>query len=239
MNFQQLFSASSDNNHNSDSFTQTLLYCGYFSLSFQLILMGFSALGVFSTIKYISKKFRVVHNKYPSGSKEQTHARPTIENYSEKSNEIASDSDNDENYSIIGSNQKINNSEHGIISGNAGLFQEYKMVLLIRQDLEMSKGKIAAQCCHAVLSSYKFLQMYQSSVLARWEACGQPKVTLKVKDEKEMLTLMEKAREAGLCAKSIKDAGKTQIAPGSRTVAAIGPGPISIVDYITGHLKLY
>lgn len=239
MSFQQLFSANSDNNHSSDSFTRILLYCGYFSFSFQLILMGFSAIGVFSTIRYISKKFRVVHIKHSSISKEQDHERSIIKNYLEKSNEIASDSDNDENYSIIGSNSKINNSEHGIISDDASLFQEYKMILLIRQDLEMSKGKIAAQCCHAVLSSYKFLQMYQSPVLARWEACGQPKVTLKVKDEKEMLALMEKAREAGLCTKSIKDAGKTQIAPGSRTVAVIGPGPISIVDYITGHLKLY
>lgn len=118
-------------------------------------------------------------------------------------------------------------------------YQESKLVLLIRQDLEMSKGKIAAQCCHAVLAAYKYMLTHQPKVLNRWEASGQPKVTLKVKDEAEMLSLMSKARETGLCAMSIKDAGRTQIAAGSRTVAAIGPGPISLIDYITGHLKLY
>jgi PTH2 family peptidyl-tRNA hydrolase len=118
-------------------------------------------------------------------------------------------------------------------------YQEHKMVLLIRQDLEMTKGKIAAQCCHAALAAYKYMQKHQPSLLTRWEVSGQPKVTLKVKDEKEMLELITKAQEAGLCAKSIKDAGRTQIAPGSRTVASIGPGPVTLIDYITGHLKLY
>lgn len=36
----------------------------------------------------------------------------------------------------------------------------------------------------------------------------------------------------------IKDAGRTQIAPGSKTVLSIGPGPASLIDQCTGHLKL-
>lgn len=31
---------------------------------------------------------------------------------------------------------------------------DYKMVFLVRMDLEMGKGKVAAQCCHAVLAAY-------------------------------------------------------------------------------------
>jgi PTH2 family peptidyl-tRNA hydrolase len=36
--------------------------------------------------------------------------------------------------------------------------------------------------------------------------------------------MQKKARELGLVACSIKDAGRTQIEAGSRTVLAIGPG---------------
>ena len=36
---------------------------------------------------------------------------------------------------------------------------EVRMALVIRQDLKMQKGKIAAQCCHAALSCFKFIAM--------------------------------------------------------------------------------
>jgi len=50
---------------------------------------------------------------------------------------------------------------------------------------------------------------------------------------------MKRAREAGIVAESIKDAGRTQIMSGTRTVCAIGPAPAKLIDLITGHLKLY
>lgn len=53
------------------------------------------------------------------------------------------------------------------------------------------------------------------------------------------LMLQAQAMSIGLAAHSIRDAGRTQIAAGSRTVLAIGPGPISVVNSITGKLKLY
>ena len=37
---------------------------------------------------------------------------------------------------------------------------EMKMVLVVRSDLKMGKGKIGAQCGHAVLGAYR--QMMQS-----------------------------------------------------------------------------
>lgn len=66
----------------------------------------------------------------------------------------------------------------------------------------------------------------------------QAKVALKCPNEEEMSRLEAQARKAGLCAKSIRDAGRTQVAAGSKTVLGIGPGPVKIVDQITGHLKL-
>ncbi|KAF9133400.1 hypothetical protein BGW39_009823 [Mortierella sp. 14UC] len=117
--------------------------------------------------------------------------------------------------------------------------EEYKMVLIIRTDLNMGKGKAAAQCCHATLANYKELNKKSPKTLARWEYFGQAKVTLKVDNEEDMLLLQAQAMSIGLAAHSIRDAGRTQIAAGSRTVLAIGPGPISVVNSITGKLKLY
>ena len=53
-----------------------------------------------------------------------------------------------------------------------------------------------------------------------------------------MLMLQAQAVSLGLCAQVIHDAGRTQIASGSATVLGIGPGPKSVVDRVTGGLKL-
>lgn len=53
------------------------------------------------------------------------------------------------------------------------------------------------------------------------------------------IELMNKARLASIPAESIKDAGRTQVVAGTRTVCAIGPAPAKLIDTITGHLKLY
>ncbi|KAJ3097391.1 Peptidyl-tRNA hydrolase protein 2, mitochondrial [Phlyctochytrium planicorne] len=116
---------------------------------------------------------------------------------------------------------------------------EWKMVLCIRTDLEMGKGKVAAQCGHATLAAYIESAKTDPKGLKRWENSGQPKITLKCPNEDEMLELQKKARSLGIVAKVIRDAGRTQIAAGSKTVLAVGPGPKKLVDEVTGHLKLY
>ncbi|KAF2202075.1 PTH2-domain-containing protein [Delitschia confertaspora ATCC 74209] len=118
--------------------------------------------------------------------------------------------------------------------------EECKLVLVVRTDLGMTKGKIAAQCGHATLACYKsFLRNSpQSPILKRWERMGQMKVALQVKSEEELETLQAQAISLGLCAHVIHDAGRTQIASGSATVLGIGPAPKSKVDQVTGHLKL-
>ncbi|KAI8900982.1 peptidyl-tRNA hydrolase [Globomyces pollinis-pini] len=116
------------------------------------------------------------------------------------------------------------------------------MVLLVRNDLGMGKGKAAAQCCHATLAAYKKSLNHSQQTrdwLHSWETFGQAKITLKCPDEDTLLELQKKARKEGLIACSIQDAGRTQIAAGSRTVCAIGPGPADLIDKVTGHLKLY
>ncbi|KAF2460458.1 peptidyl-tRNA hydrolase PTH2-domain-containing protein [Lineolata rhizophorae] len=118
--------------------------------------------------------------------------------------------------------------------------EECKLVLVVRSDLGMTKGKIAAQCSHATLACYKTIlrKAPSSPFLARWERYGQMKVALQVKSEEELEVLQAQALSLGLVAQIIHDAGRTQIASGSATVLGIGPAPKSIVDSVTGHLKL-
>ena len=101
-------------------------------------------------------------------------------------------------------------------------------------------GKIGAQCGHATLACYKhFLRTAPDSpVLKRWERLGQAKVALQIKSEEELEMLQAQALSLGLAAHIIHDAGRTQIASGSATVLGIGPAPKSVLDQVTGHLKL-
>ncbi|KAI1461087.1 PTH2-domain-containing protein [Annulohypoxylon moriforme] len=124
--------------------------------------------------------------------------------------------------------------------------EECKLVLVVRTDLGMTKGKIAAQCSHATLACYKTLTKAASrnpaspeaKLLQRWERRGQAKIAVQVKSEDELLELMGKARSLGITAEVIQDAGRTQIDPGSLTVLGVGPAPKSLVDRVTGGLKL-
>ncbi|TYZ63244.1 hypothetical protein PybrP1_009435 [[Pythium] brassicae (nom. inval.)] len=114
----------------------------------------------------------------------------------------------------------------------------HKMVLCVRTDLKMGKGKIAAQCCHATLGAYKRAVKRAPAAVRAWETLGQAKVCLKVDSEEEMLTLAATAAEIGLIHYVVVDAGRTQIAPDTKTVLSIGPAPIEAINAVTGHLKL-
>lgn len=114
----------------------------------------------------------------------------------------------------------------------------YKLVLVIRTDLKMGKGKVAAQCAHAAVAAYKAVTKYPK-ILQAWEECGQAKITVKVDSEDALKEIATQARTVGLLANTIQDAGRTQIKSGSKTVCAIGPGPADLIDQVTGHLKLF
>ncbi len=59
------------------------------------------------------------------------------------------------------------------------------MVLVVRNDLKMGKGKAAAQCSHATLGCYKKAMKFPR-ILKNWEYMGQAKIALKVETETEM-----------------------------------------------------
>ena len=88
------------------------------------------------------------------------------------------------------------------------------------------------------MDAYKQSLVKNPAALAQWENSGQPKVVVKINTEEGLLAIEERSRALGLVTCIIKDAGRTQIAPGSRTVLGVGPGRAELVDKVTGQLKL-
>ena len=111
----------------------------------------------------------------------------------------------------------------------------YKQVILIRQDLNLPKGKLAAQVAHASVEAV--LRSDKKTVNA-WRDQGMAKIVLKVKDEKELLKFLQLAKDRGLTTALITDAGRTVVAPGTRTCLAIGPDEEEAIDAVTKELKL-
>ena len=111
----------------------------------------------------------------------------------------------------------------------------YKQVIIIRQDLKLPKGKAVAQAAHASVDA---VLKSNDAVVKKWRQMGMAKIALKVKDEKELVKLFQKAKDHDLVASLITDAGKTVVAPGTKTCVAIGPAEEEEIDLITGELSL-
>lgn len=108
-----------------------------------------------------------------------------------------------------------------------------KQIIIVRKDLKLGKGKLAAQVAHASLSAYE-----KSKFKEKWKKEGQKKIVLLCKDLNELLSLYKKAKEKNLPCVLVIDAGLTQIKKGTKTCLGIGPTPEKEIDKITGSLKL-
>jgi len=114
---------------------------------------------------------------------------------------------------------------------------ELKQVIVIRKDLGMKPGKIAAQCAHASVEAIEKTEIKTPGVVQEWKAGGMPKIVLKVNSEKELLELFMQIKKL-IPTALIRDAGRTQVEPGSITCIGIGPAKKSEIDKFTGKLKL-
>ncbi len=115
---------------------------------------------------------------------------------------------------------------------------DLKQAIVVRTDLEMGKGKIAAQCAHASLSAYLETERTNPEDAEKWIEEGMKKVVLKVAGEKELFLYFQQAKDAGLPVEIIRDAGLTQIEGGSATCFGIGPADAKEINKIVGKLKL-
>jgi len=110
-----------------------------------------------------------------------------------------------------------------------------KQVILVRDDLKMSRGKMAAQVAHASVDA---ALKSDKKLLHQWREEGMKKVVLKVESLKDLLDYKKKAEKAGLAASLVKDAGKTFFRKPETTCLAIGPDKEKKIDTVSGKLKL-
>ena len=115
---------------------------------------------------------------------------------------------------------------------------KYKQIIVLRTDLGMTGGKIAAQAGHAAVSSAEEARRKRPKWWTAWLDEGQCKIAVRVDSEEELLELERKTKELQLPSALITDRGLTELPPGTKTCLGIGPAPSDQIDEVTGNLRL-
>ncbi|HDN74299.1 peptidyl-tRNA hydrolase [Archaeoglobales archaeon] len=111
----------------------------------------------------------------------------------------------------------------------------YKQVIVVRTDLNLSKGKLAVQVAHAAVIG---LLKTSDKVRESWLKEGQKKIVLQVENLEKLLEINNKAKKENLPTGIVIDSGLTEIPPGTITAVVIGPELSERIDRITGNLPL-
>lgn len=127
-----------------------------------------------------------------------------------------------------------------------------KQVIVIRKDLNMRKGKLAAQAAHAATAAvlhnlarvllYKLmykLGIKASNPLFHWVNGNFTKICVSVNSEAELDTIYNLAKERGISAYMIVDKGVTEFnnVP-TKTCLSIGPAYNAAFIGVTSYLPL-
>jgi PTH2 family peptidyl-tRNA hydrolase len=113
-----------------------------------------------------------------------------------------------------------------------------KQVIVVRRDLDMGAGKIAAQVGHACVLGAEHVRRSKPEWYNEWIMAGQEKVVVKVSSLEQLDQVKKHAISLDLPWSEVTDAGHTQISPGTVTCISIGPAPEIMVDKVTKDLKL-
>jgi PTH2 family peptidyl-tRNA hydrolase len=112
----------------------------------------------------------------------------------------------------------------------------YKLALIVRSDITMSKGKTIAQTGHAIVDAT--VKAYTSTtIFFKWQTAGETIIAVKAND-KTLNTIITIAERKGINCGIVRDAGKTEVAPGTITVGYVGPDTDEKIDKLIGQLKL-
>jgi len=111
----------------------------------------------------------------------------------------------------------------------------YKQVIVVRDDLNLSRGKLAVQVAHAAILGY---EISNKEVVQKWKGEGQKKIVLKVPSLEKLLKVKKEAEGLGLPVAIVRDAGFTEVKPGTITAIVIGPEDEKKINKVTGILAL-
>lgn len=119
-----------------------------------------------------------------------------------------------------------------------------KQVIVVRKDLNMNRGKTAAQVAHAAM--IPFLSVLDGSILPKYRALieewldtGMTKVVVGVESHEEYRSVLANVANANLLTGPIVDEGRTSFHDQpTETCFSIGPGLADEIDPFTRSLKL-
>ena len=105
------------------------------------------------------------------------------------------------------------------------LDEEIKQVIIIRMDIEMSRGKAVAQGAHASLMSYFAAERADKAMAKEWLDTGEKKIVLKVSDEDALVKLFKAFQFKKVPCALVSDAGLTQLLlPGQKQLWVLARG---------------
>jgi peptidyl-tRNA hydrolase, PTH2 family len=114
----------------------------------------------------------------------------------------------------------------------------YKQVIVVREDLKMSPGKLAVQVAHASVGAFVAAGDIPE-IRKEWFLEGFRKVVLKVPSALEIIKLEGECYDSKIPCYAVYDFGLTELEPHTLTCIGIGPDVNENVDKITGRLGLY
>lgn len=113
-----------------------------------------------------------------------------------------------------------------------------KLVVVVRKDLGMTAGKMAAQCCHATLLAVSEVKSRDPQMIRSWKRQGAPIVILKTNNLASLREVHKKANDMNIAASPVCDAGRTEVEAGTMTCLAIGPAASEKCDQVTRKCRL-
>ena len=127
--------------------------------------------------------------------------------------------------------------------------------LLVRRDLKMPVGKVAAQVGHGVQALMKAMLLTNGVIFIddpsgkgethevrdcfrTWDGGSMTKVALGVEDEAELNQIFEQLDGLKIPYLTVTDEGRTHVEPGTVTCAVVNPLPKLLLKPILGRLRL-